>query len=213
MILDVALGTASAQVRSARIAKDVVRASRKVQAYCVVAPIAPPRLWGMVSGRVLDAFEGALSEWPLGVAAIQRALGAGAQALARIQSVLIEPNLALDAQLAALVAGGDTAYVAVSSGMRVYRARNGEPQRLLAKAQRAPGISHGGLLIATERLLPGDLYVFGSRDAFGMRSIGAVAGILAQRPQAPVTELCDAALSPCRAAGLGAALVVMRVKG
>ena len=57
----------------------------------------------------------------------------------------------------------------------------------------------------------GDLYVFGSRDAFGMRSIGAIAGMLAQRSDAPVADLCDAVLAPCRAGGLGAALVVLRV--
>ena len=83
--------------------------------------------------------------------------------------------------------------------------------RLLGKAPRAPGISHGGLLVATERLLLEDLFVFGSREAVGMRSIGAIAGLLAQQERPPVNELCDAALAPCRSSGVGAALAVMRV--
>ncbi|MBI5512146.1 MAG: hypothetical protein HY909_00170 [Deltaproteobacteria bacterium] len=211
MPLDVALGTSSARVRTSRISKDLARALPQRQAFGVVAPLAPPRLWTMVTGAVLGAFETAIVEGAMSVGTLQRALGAGAQALARVQAALVEPNLSLDAQMVCMAAAGDVTHMAVSSGMRVYRARNGEPQRLLGKAQRSPGISHGGLLVATERLVLGDLYVFGSRDAFGMRSIGAIAGLLAQRPDAPVADLCDAVLAPCRAAGLGAALVVLRV--
>lgn len=212
MPLDVALGSSSAKVRTARVSKDMARGLARMQAFCTVAPIAPPRLWSMVTQSVMGAFESTLSENPISVTLLQRALGAGAQSLARLQASLVEPNLSLDAQLACMAVHGDSGHLAISSGMRVYRARGGEPQRLLGRAQRSPGISHGGLLVATERLVPGDLFVFGSRDAFGMRSIGAIAGLLASQPKADVADLCDAVLAPCRSTGLGAALVVVRVR-
>lgn len=209
--LDAALGIAPARVRTAHIARDVSRACADGRAWCVTSPVTPPRLWHMVSEAVGAGFETTLGDARGGEPALQRALGSGAQAIARLQGVLVEPALPIDAQFAAFVAMGDVALVTVSSGMRVYRARGGEPKRLMGSAHRSPGLSRGGMAVATERLTPGDLFVMGSRDAFGMRSIGSLATLLARRPDAPVGEVCEAGLAPCRAAGTGVALVVIRV--
>ncbi len=210
--LDAALGTAPARVRTAHIDRDVSRACADARSWCVTSPLTPPRLWRMVTDAVGSTFETALGDGRGGEPGLQRALGAAAQAITRLQGVLVEPSLPIDAQFAAFVAAGDVALVTVSSGMRVYRARGGEPKRLLGASQRSPGLTRGGMAVATERLVPGDLYVMGSRDAFGMRSIGSLAALLAQRPDAPVREVCEAGLAPCRAAGAGVALVVLRVK-
>lgn len=212
MGIDVAIGSSPARVRSTFLSKDVARAAPAHPVFSVVAPIAPPRLWSSITQLVGDAFEKTLDDARQGVVGMQRAVGAGAQSLVRFHSALVEPGLSLDAQLVALAIVGDAAHVAISSGMRIYRARNGEPKRLLTNAQRSPGISQGGMLVSTERLLRGDLFVFGSRDGFGMRSIGAVATMLAQRPDAPSVEICEAALAPCRGAGIGAGLAVVRVR-
>lgn len=210
--LDVALGAAPARVRAATLSKDSSRAMQKAAAWCVIAPVGPPRLWQTVTEAVGSAFEASLGEGRNGEPGLQRALGASAQALSRAQSVLVEPNLPLDAQFAGVVVSGDVAHLTVSSGVRVYRARRGEPKRLMAGGHRAPGLARGGLTVSTERLVPGDLYVFGSRDAFGMRSIGALASLLAQRPDASVADVCEAAIGPCRVAGLGVAITVLRVR-
>lgn len=210
--LDVALGSSPARVRTAQITKDVSRAAASGLAWCVVGPVAPPRLWHAVSDAAADAFGATLGDARAGEADLHRALGASAHAVARVQSVLVEPHLAVDAQLAALVHRRDAALVTVSSGMRVYRARGAEPTRLLATAHRSPGVARGGLAVATERIHRGDLFIFGSRDAFGMRSIGALASLLARRADASVAEVCEAALGPCRDAGIGAALVVLRAR-
>lgn len=213
IVLEAATGASLANVRTAQINRDVVRACQNAKAWCVVTPLAPPRLWSMVAEGVAAAFEASLGDGRSGTPGVQRALGAGAQCLTRIQSVLVEPSLTLDAQLTAFVAAGEAAHLTVSSGMRIYRARKGEPKRLLANTQRAPGLSRGGMSVSTERLAPGDLFVLGSRDAFGMRSIGAVAVLLAQRPDAPVQEICETALTSCRSNGIGAGLVVIRARG
>ncbi len=212
MGLEVAVGSTPAAVRSARLAKELAWASADKPMFCVVSPIAPPRLWRVVADGVRSATETAFVETPGGTAALERAVAAGAQHLARLSSALIEPHLRLDAQLAAMVVSGDKAHIAVSSGMRVYRARNGEPQRLMNHGNRSPGISHGGLHVSTERLLRGDLFVFGSRDGFAMPSIGAMATTLAQRPEAPAKDLCDAMLRSCRSASVSAGVVVLRVR-
>jgi hypothetical protein len=192
--------------------KDQCYAAANGRAWCVVAPVAPPRLWHMITRAAGLSFGATLGDARNGEADLQRAIGAAAQAISRVQSVLVEPHLALDAQLAAFVHLGDVALITVCSGMRVYRARGSEPTRLLANAHRAPGIARGGLAVATERIVHNDLYVLGSRDAFGMRSIGALASLLARRPDASVTEVSEAALRPCRDAGIGASLVVLRAR-
>lgn len=166
----------------------------------------------MVSEAVTSAWEKSLGDARGGEPALQRALGAGAQAIARLQSVLVEPALPLDAQFAGFVSQGDAALLTVSSGMRIYRARGVEPKRLLAGSQRTPGLSRGGMAVATERLSRGDLFVFGSRDAFGMRTIGTLAALLAQRVDASAAEVCEAGLGPARTAATGVALVVIRVR-
>ncbi len=177
----------------------------------MLAPIAPPRLWQAVREVAQTAFFASLAE-NTGAVPLQRAIGAASQALTRLQAALVEPNLSLDAQMVAVTVQGDAAHLTISSGMRIYRARDGEPKRLLNNTRRAPAISHGGMLVATERLLRGDLFVVGSREAFGMRSIGTVAGLLAQRPDASSAEVCESALSSCRTAGVGVGLIVLRVR-
>jgi hypothetical protein len=212
MGLEVAVGSSPSSVRAASLAKDVAWASPRHPVFAVISPVAPARLWSQVAETVRVTLEDALGDGQKGLAALERAVGAGAQAVGRLRAVLIEPHLNLDAQLVAMVIVGDQAHIAVSAGMRVYRARNGEPQRLLNHAHRTPGITHGGMLVTTERLTRGDLFVFGSRDGFGMRSIGAMATMLAQRPSSPAKDLCDAVLKPCRAAGLATGMVVLRVR-
>lgn len=210
--LDVSLGCSLARVRGAQLTKDQGYAATSGRAWCVVGPVAPPRLWHAVAGAAGTSFGATLGDARAGEADLQRALGAAAHAVSRVQSVLVEPHLAVDAQLAAFVFAGEAALVTVSSGMRVYRARGAEPTRLLSNAHRSPGLARGGLAVATERVQRGDLFVFGSRDAFGMRSIGSLASLLARRPDAAVAEVCEAALGPCRDAGIGAALVVIRAR-
>lgn len=213
-MLDVAFGASAARVRNASIARDVVRPLPHGAGFVVVNPIAPPRLWTSVSNAVGAAFEGVVAEAraPHNPMLVQRAVGAASQAVARLQSVLVEPNLPLDAQLMGFVVHDGVVELAISSGMRVFRARGAEPRRLLNNAQRAPGIVRGGLLVSTERLLTGDLFVFGSRDAFGMRSMGVVAAMLARHADTPPSELVEGALASCRAGGVGAGLVVARVR-
>lgn len=213
-MLDVAFGTSPARVRTATLTKDVVHPLKGGVGWLVVNPLSPPRLWSTVTHAVTQAFEAVVTEsyGPNNPMLVQRAVGAGAQAIARLQSVLVEPNLPLDAQLVGFVAHDHVVDVAISSGMRIFRARGPEPKRLLNNAQRSPGIVRGGLLVSTERLLQGDLFVFGSRDAFGMRSMGAVAALLSRRADAPPGEILEGALSSCRSGGVGAGLVVARVR-
>lgn len=212
MGLEVAVGSSPSTVRAGALAKDVAWASAKHPVFAVISPVAPARLWSQVTETVRVTLEESLGDGQKGLSALERAVGAGAQSLGRLRSVLIEPHLSLDAQLVSMVIVGDQAHIAISAGMRVYRARNGEPQRLLNHAHRSPGITHGGMLVTTERLSRGDLFVFGSRDGFGMRSIGAMAAVLAQRPDASARDLCEAVLRPCRASGVSTGMVVLRVR-
>lgn len=213
-MLDVAFGASPARVRTASLSKDVVHPLKGGAGWVVVNPLSPPRLWSAVSTAVAAAFEGVVGDGygPNNPMLVQRAVGAGSQAVVRLQSVLVEPNLPLDAQLVGFVVHDSVVDLAISSGMRIFRARGAEPKRLLNNAQRSPGIVRGGLLVSTERLLQGDLFVFGSRDAFGMRSMGAVAALLSRRADATPEEILEGALASCRSGGIGAGLVVARVR-
>ncbi len=212
MGLEVAVGSSPATVRAGSLIKDVAWASPAHPVFCVISPVAPPRLWSLVAESVRASAAESLGDGQKGLSGLERAVGAGAQSVGRLRSALIEPHLQIDAQLVAMVIVGDQAHIAVSAGMRVYRARNGDPQRLLNHAHRTPGITHGGMLVTTERLTRGDLFVFGSRDGFGMRSIGAMAAVLAQRPDATAKDLCEAVLKPCRASGVATGMIVLRVR-
>lgn len=212
-MLDVAFGATPTQVRNTPLTKDMVRPFSGGRGWVVVNPLSPPRLWSSVADAVARAFESVVvaGDTPGDAVRVQRAVGAGAQAIVRLQSALVEPNLPLDAQLVGVLGHDSVLDIAISSGMRVFRARGAEPRRLLSNAQRSPGIVRGGLLVSTERLQRGDLYVFGSRDAFGTRAMGAVAGLLQRSPDASPGALLEVALSACRTAGMPAALVVVRV--
>lgn len=213
-MLDVALGTSPSKLRGAALTKDIVHPFARGRGWVVVSPLAPPRMWSHVTDVVARAFESVAvsDDGPLDAMRVQRAVGAGAQALVRAQSALVEPNLPLDAQIVGVLCHDSVFEVAISSGMRVFRARGAEPKRLLNNAQRSPGILRGGLLVSTERLQRGDLFVLGSRDAFGAQSMGAVAGLLARTPDAAPDALLKVALASCRASEIAAALVVVRVR-
>jgi hypothetical protein len=208
---DVSFGSAPARVRTAHIHKDVGFACTTTHAWCVVVPLAPPRLWHMVSGATSSGFQRGLAEGPVGEPSLQRALGVALQNIHKMQGMLVEPALPIDAQFGAIVVSGETLLVTVSSGVRVYRARKGEPKRLLAQGHRSPGLSRGGMSITTERPQRGDLYVLGSRDAFALRSIGALAALLAEHPSATSGDVTEAVLGPCRSAGIGVGIVALRV--
>jgi hypothetical protein len=96
--------------------------------------------------------------------------------------------------------------------MRFYRARGGQPERLHAHGAQAAGLAQGGLFTASEAAEPGDLFVLGSRDAFTVRAMGNLAAALARPDGAPTGELAEAILGPCRSAGIGAAVVLLRAR-
>ncbi len=211
-MLDAALGTSTARVRSVRIARDLARALPAPSVFYVTAPLGPPRLWAEISRAATTGFELALQDGtPPGESTLPRAIASAARSIEGYQSTLLEPNLPLDAQFACFLHVGDRAHLMVSSGMRVYRARDGGPQRVLGRSHATLGIAQGGLPWSTEALHRGDIYVLGSRDAFGMRSTAAIVAALSRDRVVPVWDLCEAALGPCRTEGLGAALAVLRV--
>jgi hypothetical protein len=149
LTFDVSFGSALARVRTAHIRKDVGFACTNNHAWCVVVPLAPPRLWHLVSGATSSGFQRGLGEGHASEPHVQRALGAALQNIHQVQGMLVEPALPIDVQFGAIVVSGETLLITVSSGVRVYRARKGEPKRLLAQGHRSPGLSRGGMSITT----------------------------------------------------------------
>jgi hypothetical protein len=178
--------------------------------FVVVNPVAPPRLWGWVGDAVLSALERSLEGQPASGASIQRCIEAATAAVGKVRAQLIEAHLTVDAQVGVLLLGTGSAYIALTSGVRLYRARNGVPERLYAKTGRPPGIATGQPQTSTESILPGDLFVLGTRDTFTVRAIGNLAAALARSQRTPASELCEAVMGPCRDAGIGAAAAVLR---
>jgi hypothetical protein len=210
MSYEVAIGTADAQVRTARLRQALARGTGGTTAYVVINPLAPPRLWGRVADEVATAFERAVDGLPPGPSLVARAAEAAGAAVERLRAQLIEPKLLLDAQLAVLAVGPEVMHIGLTTGVRIYRARGGMPERLFPRAPRPEGASAGGLFNASEPVLPGDLLVLGTRETFTVRSIGNLATVLSRAPRPPVSELCEAVVAPCRDVGIGGATVVLR---
>lgn len=207
---EVSLSSADARVRSAYARRGEARSTSGAPMYLVVQPIAPPRLWRMVSDDVSGAFERAVNGQPPNPATVRTGIEAAAHALTRLRSQLIEPHLTLDAQVGVLLTGPGVLHVAITAGVRLYRARGGLPERLHSKAARPEGIASGAPFTTDETVENGDLWMLGTRDTFSVRSVGNLAALLARSSRAPVHELCEAIVGPARDTVNGAATVVLR---
>src|SRR5262249_12096865 len=143
-------------------------------------------------------------------AVVTDALEAMAEAIGRLRARLIEPEITIDARAGLLVTMPGAIHAALTSGVRLYRARGGMPERLWTQAKRPLGIASRELRPATEPTQLADLFVLGTRDAFSVRAIGNLASTLARAPASPAVTLCEAVVAPCRESGLAAATVVLR---
>jgi hypothetical protein len=210
MAFEVALASAEALVGQKRCRREIAQSMAGATAFVVAAPVAPPRLWAQVGDAVATAFERALGNEPPTAAAAQNAIAAAAAALETLRGQLVEPHLLVDAQLGVVLTLADGLFCALTEGVRIHRARAGVPEQMHPKAVRPVGISAGPLFSIVERAQVGDLFILGTRDAFTVRAIGNLAGVLARGPRVPVSEISDAIIGPCREAGIGAAAVVLR---
>jgi hypothetical protein len=129
-----------------------------------------------------------------------------------LRSCLVEPGLTLDVQVGVFMATRGVMTVALTRGVRVYRARGNVPERLFARVERPSGLSTGAPFLGSDSVAPGELLMVGTRDAFTVRSVSNLTTALSRPARAPVGELCDALVSPCRASGTGAAAVVLRAE-
>ncbi len=209
MGFDVAIASSETVVRERRVKRDVAITAAGSSVFVVLSPLAPPRLWKLVADTVLGAFEQAIGSAPPTPATAQQAIAAGAAALEGLRARLIEPHVILDARMGVVLTLADGIFCAITEGVRVYRARSSVPERLFPKAARPAGLSAGPPFATVEPSAPGDLFILGTRDGFTVRAIGNLATALT-KGRAPVGELCDAVIAPCREAGIGSAIVVLR---
>ena len=141
---------------------------------------------------------------------IKRAFDAANAALELLRARLVEPGLTLDAQVGLCVAAPGVITVALTRGVRVYRARGNAPERVFAGAQRPHGLSLGPPFLGSDSVMRGELLFVGTRESFGVRSVSNLTTTLSRSARPAMPELCEALVGPCRASGTGAAAIVLR---
>lgn len=209
MGFEIALASSEAVVRERQLQRDVAVTMGGTSVCVVLSPLSPPRLWRLVAETVLGALDQAIGNDPPTSETLQRAIARSAATLDALRSRLIEPQLILDARMGVALTTVNGIFFASTEGVRLYRAKSSVPERLFPKATRPTGISAGPVFTAVEPVATGDLFFLGTRAAFTVRAIGNLAATLA-RGHAPVTDLCEAVIAPCRDAGIGASIVVLR---
>jgi hypothetical protein len=172
-----------------------------------------PRLWGHLLGAATSGFEAGLKEASAqrGRERLQAAMRAARGALEARSGALIEREPHDVALLGGLVDGAEL-YVHRGGPPRAYLHRRGKTDRITPRDDPPPGLLGGAAWEGSIVLDPGDLVLVGSTTAFSTRSVGKVAAVLAQDPNAPPSVIATLLTEPADRAGAGAAAVVLRAR-
>ncbi|MBL8684379.1 MAG: hypothetical protein JNK05_34710 [Myxococcales bacterium] len=209
MTIDAAMGTAKVRVRTALLPRDL-GALMPNEAAFVLSPVGPPRLWGMVTNAASEAIHRAHENQPNNSTKPSRCAEFATRAVTHLRSRLIEPNLTIDAHLAFAVVAPRVVHLALSGGVRAYRVRSTNVERLQPRAEEVRPLGLSAPHFATESFERGDWLLLGTPEAFSLRAVSALQSLLGRGPDTSPSQLRDSMLAPAHETQQGGALVVLR---
>jgi hypothetical protein len=209
MTIDTSTGEARARVRTALVPKDLAR-TIETEVAVVLSPVAPPRLWGMVTQSAIESIQRACENQTHTSALPARCAEFATRAVTHLRSRLIEPNVTIDAHVAVAVVAPRVVHLALTGGVRAYRVRNGNIERLQPRAEQVRPLGLSAPHYATESFDRGDWLLLGTPEAFSIRSVSALTTLLGRRPDTSPSTVRDSMLLPAHETQHGGAIAVLR---
>jgi hypothetical protein len=209
MTLDTATGEARARVRTALLPKDIAR-SIGTEVAVVLSPVAPPRLWAMVTQSAIESVQRACEGQSHTSTLPARCAEFATRAVTHLRSRLIEPNLTIDAHIAVAVVAPRVVHLALTGGVRAYRVRNANVERLQPRAEDVRSLGLSAPHYATESFDRGDWLLLGTPEAFSIRSVSALTTLLSRGPDTSPSTIRDSMLLPAHESQHGGAIAVLR---
>jgi hypothetical protein len=209
MVIEMSTGEALARVRSALVHKDLAR-TIETDVTVVLSPVAPPRLWGMVTQAAIEAIQRACEHQPRAGTLPARCAEFATRAITHLRARLIEPNLTIDAHVAIAVVVPRLVHLALTGGVRAYRVRNGTIERLQSRAEQVLPLGVSAPQYATESFDRGDWLLLGTPEAFSIHSVSALSTLLGHEPDTAPSTVRDRMLLPAHQSQRGGAIAVLR---
>jgi hypothetical protein len=209
MTIDTSTGDARARVRSALLPRDLAR-TIGTEVAVVLSPVAPPRLWGMVVNAAIESIQRACENQAHTSALPSRCAEFATRSVTHLRGRLVEPNITIDAHLALAVIAPRVVHLALSGGVRAYRVRGSNVERLQPRAEDVRPLGLSAPHFATESFDRGDWLLLGTPEAFSIRSVSALTSLLGRGPDTSPSNVRDSMLMPAHEMQHGGALVVLR---
>jgi hypothetical protein len=209
MTIDTSTGDARARVRSALLPRDLAR-TIGTEVAVVLSPVAPPRLWGMVVNAAIESIQRACENQAHTSALPSRCAEFATRSVTHLRGRLVEPNITIDAHLALAVIAPRVVHLALSGGVRAYRVRGSNVERLQPRAEDVRPLGVSAPHFATESFDRGDWLLLGTPEAFSIRSVSALTSLLGRGPDTSPSNVRDSMLMPAHEMQHGGALVVLR---
>jgi hypothetical protein len=209
MTIDTSTGDARARVRSALLPRDLAK-TIGTEVAVVLSPVAPPRLWGMVVNAAIESIQRACENQAHTSALPSRCAEFATRSVTHLRGRLVEPNITIDAHLALAVIAPRVVHLALSGGVRAYRVRGSNVERLQPRAEDVRPLGLSAPHFATESFDRGDWLLLGTPEAFSIRSVSALTSLLGRGPDTSPSNVRDSMLMPAHEMQHGGALVVLR---
>ncbi len=209
MTIDTSTGDARARIRSALLPRDLAR-TIGTEIAVVLSPVAPPRLWGMVVNTAIESIQRACENQAHTSALPSRCAEFATRSVTHLRGRLVEPNITIDAHLALAVIAPRVVHLALSGGVRAYRVRGSNVERLQPRAEDVRPLGLSAPHFATESFDRGDWLLLGTPEAFSIRSVSALTSLLGRGPDTSPSNVRDSMLMPAHEMQHGGALVVLR---
>jgi hypothetical protein len=200
-------------VREHELARHAAARLDAGRAFLVATAEGWPRLWGLLLDAATGGFEEGLKAAGAlrGVERLRTAMNAARVALDARSAAIIERMPHDVALLGALIDAGEL-HVHRAGLPRAYLHRAGKTDRITPRDEPAHGLLGGAAHESSLLLDPGDLVLLGSATAFSTHSVGRVASVLSQDPNAPPSVVATLLTEPADRAGAGAAAIVLRAR-
>ena len=215
MRTDTHISLARTEVREGSLPKHAAIELDAGRLFAIAGGLGLPRSWPLATAAALEGFvegiEKADAEGERGMERVHEGLRGARAALARTCDRLVE-RLLPDASLVAFGLSDGQLHVMSAGSGRVYLRRGGRPERLTSREAQPGGLLRARPSQCGTPVEPGDLIMAGSVSAFSTRAIAKVMQVLDADTRARPSTLATLLTDPAKAAGVGAAAVVVRVR-
>lgn len=204
---------ARARVRGVEMTRHAAVRFSASRAFALTTAVALPRAWQYVNDAAIEGFSRGLEKHAqsAGRALLQEAFMSARRKVAARVDALIE-KMRPDVTLTALMVDAQGLHIMQAGSGRVYVHRAGTHRRFTPREDAEGGILRHAPISSTAPLEPGDLVLAGSTSAFSVKAVGHLASLLSSDPEAPASVIASILLEPAAQAGVGGAVLAMRVQ-